>query len=69
MAEGNGHSGPDAGVSRETRTEPCAKFTWCIGELGHDGPCTEYPRAPREQSEWDRRTPDPRGWRDQKRSR
>jgi len=52
------------------RRAPCVVRTWCVLELGHAGSCVEAPRETNtERQDWDKRTPDPRGWSDRKRHR
>lgn len=55
--------GRDDGADTALRVLPCTKRTWCMLHRDHDGSCVEIPRREHERPEWDRRTPDPKGWR------
>jgi hypothetical protein len=59
----------DEGAGPERRAA-CVVRVWCVLELGHTGPCVEAPRGTNhDRPDWDKRTPDPRGWNERKRNR
>lgn len=66
MATPNGKGGRDDGAARDTRTRLCSSQPWCVLEHGHTGKCIEVKREPSERPDWDRRTPDPTGWAEQR---
>lgn len=65
----NGHGKLDLGADRDSRVHPCAKRTWCVLALEHDGECVEIERAPAPaRADWEDKLGlrDPQGWRNKK---